>query len=527
MLQQILRDMYIEPSLLAELDDEQKHVLFCKMREEQIRRWNQREQQTKNPITNNRTNNNNNHNNNAKKKVGFLLGSDGQPWTWVMGEHSDDKLSSTISSICSSPLSPSPPTSSPISPSPPKSSPLSSNLHLDSYSTNDNTIQYRRPSSLPLKCNTVMQTNPHTNEDSKRTTNGETIVQPRQIQANKISFEIRSFGDSDLIMRNAENQKNGGGLKGVKSPSIENVQKINPKMSMSRLEDELELLVQDVAEKTSPSQDKQAWLLQKQQVKQTRESLPSSPVSPPPSNGVQLRMEPSTVPTDSRPNPDWSAADERAWQEQEKRAKEAEIQMRQVARQAREEFRRSSQLIAAQQQAVDPPQKPSKTNKPAVPPKTVALKAALPSQQATSRSRDAKVFDRDVIEDWFSSTQLDQGAVSEDGNGGPVATWFHGFLSRPDAESLLDGKAPGTFLVRVHDRIKGYVISYRSTEKVKHFLVDASQSSQCQFFGANQMLFTKLAYLVRYHMVQPISVTGHEKLICILARPEFETAVRL
>lgn len=44
-LAEILREMYVDPELLEQLSMEQRDVLFRKMREEQVRRWQAREAQ--------------------------------------------------------------------------------------------------------------------------------------------------------------------------------------------------------------------------------------------------------------------------------------------------------------------------------------------------------------------------------------------------------------------------------------------------------------------------------------------------
>lgn len=84
MLEKILQDMYVDPEILAALDEEQKQTLFCKMREEQVRRWkawnDKLSEEAIKPL-----------NKNNKKQVSFLSGTDGEPWVWVMGEHKNDK----------------------------------------------------------------------------------------------------------------------------------------------------------------------------------------------------------------------------------------------------------------------------------------------------------------------------------------------------------------------------------------------------------------------------------------------------
>ncbi|NWI00610.1 SH24A protein, partial [Tichodroma muraria] len=79
-----------------------------------------------------------------------------------------------------------------------------------------------------------------------------------------------------------------------------------------------------------------------------------------------------------------------------------------------------------------------------------------------------------------------------------IAPWFHGILTSKKAEELLNKTVSGSFLIRVSEKIKGYVLSYRSVEGCKHFLIDASSDSY-SFLGVDQLQHATLADLVDYH----------------------------
>lgn len=77
---------------------------------------------------------------------------------------------------------------------------------------------------------------------------------------------------------------------------------------------------------------------------------------------------------------------------------------------------------------------------------------------------------------------------------------FKGIIPRVDAENMLIDECLGSYLVRVSERVWGYTISYRASDRCKHFLVDTSDEGY-QFFGTNQLKHATLADLVLHHIV--------------------------
>ncbi|NWY75187.1 SH22A protein, partial [Erithacus rubecula] len=57
---------------------------------------------------------------------------------------------------------------------------------------------------------------------------------------------------------------------------------------------------------------------------------------------------------------------------------------------------------------------------------------------------------------WFEQTQAQRLGAKEE-----LPVWFHGFISRREAEELLQDQPLGCFLVRFSESTVGFVLSYR------------------------------------------------------------------
>ncbi|XP_074529898.1 uncharacterized protein LOC141793263 isoform X2 [Halichoeres trimaculatus] len=93
MLAKILEDMWVEPEVLEALSEEQKRILFLKMRQEQVRRWREREEREEREGRDTRPKKA------YSKHVSWLLGRDGDVSVSVIGEVDEFRSSKLLQSL--------------------------------------------------------------------------------------------------------------------------------------------------------------------------------------------------------------------------------------------------------------------------------------------------------------------------------------------------------------------------------------------------------------------------------------------
>ncbi|XP_050625683.1 hematopoietic SH2 domain-containing protein isoform X4 [Macaca thibetana thibetana] len=99
--------------------------------------------------------------------------------------------------------------------------------------------------------------------------------------------------------------------------------------------------------------------------------------------------------------------------------------------------------------------------------------------------------------DWFVHTQV--GQLAQDG----VPEWFHGAISREDAEDLLESQPLGSFLIRVSHSHVGYTLSYKAQSSCCHFMVKLLDDGTYIIPG-EKVAHTSLDALVTFHQQNPI-----------------------
>lgn len=212
---------------------------------------------------------------------------------------------------------------------------------------------------------------------------------------------------------------------------------------------------------------------------------------------------------------------EASFKAQEEKSKEAEKEMKSIAQRARLEYKESlrrTNIMVQATQAFNETTGTPPPDKPPLPPKKHLLNNSasitspgVDSNGTVTKPRPLRPRSRNMVIDWFVKDERAKGS-GYDLATGKIAAWFHGIISRVDAEKLLVGKPTGSFIVRVSERVWGYTISFQEKNRCKHFLVDTTDLGY-QFFGANQMVHKSLAELVQFHKETPITVSGQELLL--------------
>ncbi|XP_027630726.1 SH2 domain-containing protein 4A isoform X2 [Tupaia chinensis] len=433
MLKQILSEMYIDPDLLAELSEEQKQILFFKMREEQIRRWKEREaameKEESVPVKSRPRKENG-------KSVHWKLGADKEVWVWVMGEHHLDK---PYDVLC------------------------------------DEILAERAQLKAEQEAKELRKT------EVEEFTNSLTIK----------SQYCDRHPDTWVTGNTGRKVAEESGRESRPAVALDEEKSHSPSSSSRNIQQMLADSIHRMKAYGSHQKKEAMKKKQEEEIKQTEEE-----------RAKQICKN-------------WKEDSE--WQASLRKSKAADEKRRSLAKQAREDYKRLS--LAAQRgrsgeglQSL--PAVPQKPKRPPLPPKPQFLNpAGSPPKPLRTQgvTRTASSSAQEDIVRWFREEQLPLPAGYQKA-ADTIAPWFHGILTLKKANELLSAAVPGSFLIRVSERIKGYALSYLSEEGCKHFLIDASADSY-SFLGVDQLQHATLADLVEYHKEEPITSLGKELLL--------------
>ncbi|XP_056592476.1 myosin-IIIb [Triplophysa dalaica] len=94
---------------------------------------------------------------------------------------------------------------------------------------------------------------------------------------------------------------------------------------------------------------------------------------------------------------------------------------------------------------------------------------------------------------WFKETQVRK--LARDGE---FPSWFHGMITRRQAEDLLIDKPLGCFLVRVGQSREGYTLTYRGADRCRHYMVEVQTNGKYVILGEDRA-HSSLTDLVQCH----------------------------
>ncbi|EGD78899.1 MYO1B protein [Salpingoeca rosetta] len=164
-----------------------------------------------------------------------------------------------------------------------------------------------------------------------------------------------------------------------------------------------------------------------------------------------------------------------------------------------------------EEEEVYPPHNPN----PPLPPRTPAGNSPSLQQRRRTDQRAKSVK-------WFRDVEKQKGAGMAENS---FAQWFHGVISRREAEHMLRDKESGTFLVRVAESRFGYSLSLIHEGRVKHFMINVNGDEEYQLVG-NDRRFPSLNAIVNYHETHSVT-SAHDRLKRPCPRPDSANLVEL